>query len=138
MMDFIIKYKWWILISVVLIITIVVVKRRGGIKAITSTLTGKTPKWKTVDSTASVTSTPVSSISSKCSTQSLFPLKKGSSGKQVGALQRYINAVPDSGVEKITVDCDFGPKTEAAVLKGIFVKEVTSTAYNQYQVNKFE
>lgn len=42
-----------------------------------------------------------------------FPLKKGSGGKNVESLQKYLN---NSGSYKLKVDGKFGEKTESAVL----------------------
>lgn len=41
-----------------------------------------------------------------------FPLKRGSKGRQVVALQRFLNATDSSN--KLTPDGNFGPVTEAA------------------------
>lgn len=62
-----------------------------------------------------------------------FPLKKGSKGDRVKVVQRWCNWAKDC---ELTVDGDFGSKTEAAVQKcvsvdGVYVNYVPESAYNQ-------
>lgn len=109
MWDFIVKYKWIILGIIILIILFIIARRKGwfsskkpfdkvepalpGAGAYTSPLTGTT-----------------------CNQKASFPLELGSKGKQVGALQNFLNnlpGVPDKN--KLKVDCIFGEKTRNAV-----------------------
>lgn len=133
MLEFINKYKWWIIIIVVAIIVIVVIyKNRAPKKAV---VPPNELDWAVTGATASGGGGGLSGA--KCLAQSSFPLKKGSTGKQVGALQKFINAVP-SNPNKITVDCDFGNQTENAIFAGLGIKEVNLGMYKMYDVYKFE
>jgi len=130
MIEFINKYKWWILATIIIIAIIIILWKRKPTKAPAS----EQSEWTSTGATASGGGGGLSST--KCQQQSVFPLKIGSTGKQVGALQKFINSVPSS--TKLTVDCDFGAKTEANVLAGIGTKEVSLGAYKAYNIYKFE
>lgn len=139
MWDFIVKYKWWIIAIVVLIIIIVIARRRGGVGNILKSQ----PKPGTEDgggwgSTSSTTPTYTGTPSAgNCMTDASFPLKVGSKGKQVGALQKFINDVPKN-TTKITVDCDFGPQTLDKVKQGIFKDQVSKADYISYNIAAWE
>jgi hypothetical protein len=133
MWDFVVKYKWWILAIIVLIIIIIVIKRRGGVQQIVS---GKSPTNTIV---ANNSGSSVNTSTSKCSTNATFPLGSGSVGKEVGALQNYINEVykQNNMNKSISVDCDFGPQTATAVQSVLNKPTVTKNEYNDYNVNAF-
>lgn len=70
--------------------------------------------------------------SSTTSRNDNFPLKKGSKGERVKVVQKFCNWAKDCG---LTVDGDFGSRTEAAVKKcvsvdGVEANYVSETAYN--------
>lgn len=134
MWDFIVKYKWAILIVIVVIIIIIVIYNYNKNKKATPSSVPGSSEWTNTGAVASGGGGGLSST--KCQEQSVFPLKKGSVGKQVGALQKFINAVPSSN--KLTVDCDFGNATESEVLRGIGKKEVDLGTYKSYNIWKFE
>src|SRR3990167_9068845 len=111
MKEFILKYKWWILAAIAIIIIIIVIRKRGGIKSLmTGSSATSTNSWQPV------TSAPPAYGGSgltgaSCTNDASFPLKLGSRGKQVGALQKFINSVPANTSNKVTVDCVFGEQT---------------------------
>ena len=58
-----------------------------------------------------------------CLSNAAFPLKKGSRGMQVLALQKYLNDASKDNA--LSLDCIFGQKTENAVIKQtMFVKNI--------------
>ncbi len=59
---------------------------------------------------------------------SLFPLKRGSKGEFVKNVQKFLNWKYKAG---LTVDGDFGPKTETAVLKFLKVKTISQGLYKE-------
>ena len=65
-----------------------------------------------------------------------FPLKKGSGGSKVEALQEYLNDVGDYG---LVVDGKFGKNTESAVKEelGNGIKTISETYYNDF-VKEYE
>lgn len=134
MWEFLVKYKWWIIIAIVVIIVIIVIYNRNKNKNSQTTNPQNQSQWSQTGSSASGGGGGLSST--KCQEQSVFPLKKGSVGKQVGALQKFINAVPTSN--KLTVDCSFGSATESEVFRGIGKKEVDLATYKSYNIWKFE
>lgn len=134
MWAFVVKYKWWILGAVILIILIIIARRQGWFRA-------KPPVQSTDWKPAVATSTgSIGSLTgSKCNQDANFPLKRGVKGKQVGALQRYINTLLEQkGMPTISVDCDFGPKTEEQVLAGIGQDYVSLGNYISYNITAFE
>lgn len=138
MKQFILKYKWWILGAIILIILIIVARRQGWFGKKISASSKVSGNWTKVP-TSSVPSYSGTSTSSKCSQNADFPLKKGSVGKQVGALQRYINYIrKQKGKTTISEDCDFGPATESAVLEGIGQDYVSLGNYIGYNITAFE
>lgn len=66
-------------------------------------------------STTPAITTPTSSTSSSSSPKSEFPLKKGSKGPLVRELQTAINVLLPLPLVRLTVDGDFGTKTETAL-----------------------
>lgn len=134
MWEFLVKYKWWIIVTIIIIVVIVIIYNNNKNKT-TQPINSQTQnQWSSTGSSASGGGGGLSST--KCQTQSIFPLKKGSTGKQVGALQKFINAVPTSN--KLTVDCDFGNATESEVFRGIGKKEVDLATYKSYNIWKWE
>lgn len=134
MWEFLVKYKWWIIIAIVVIIIIILIYRYNKNKAAQTANPQTQNQWSSTGSSSSGGGGGLTST--KCQEQSVFPLKKGSTGKQVGALQKFINAVPSSN--KLTVDCDFGNATEAEVFRGIGKKEVDLATYKSYNIWKWE
>lgn len=53
----------------------------------------------------------------KCFKKDDFPLKKGSQGVNVKAVQTLLKKIDRTTLPKFGVDCDFGSETEAAVMK---------------------
>lgn len=68
-------------------------------------------------------------------TASVFPLKQGSRGKEVQALQRFLNQ--SDSTNKLTVDGIFGGATQRAWLKEQNGNVVTQEYYNLF-VKRFE
>jgi len=60
---------------------------------------------------------------------SVFPLKNGSRGNEVRALQTYLNGKMPAPMAKLTVDGIFGAKTEAAVKSVFNTSSVTEALY---------
>lgn len=58
-----------------------------------------------------------------------FPLQKGSKGEKVQYLQRYLNTYHAAG---LTVDGNFGAKTENALKKALNIIKVSESDYNKY------
>lgn len=87
---------------------------------------GETNGWEKPTNSTGGTSPSTSSRNDN------FPLKKGSKGERVKVVQKFCNWAKDCG---LTVDGDFGSRTEAAVKKCVFVdgveaNYVSETAYN--------
>ena len=68
-------------------------------------------------------------------TSTVFPLKQGSRGKEVEALQRFLNQTDSTN--KLTVDGIFGGATQRAWLKEQNGNVVTQEYYNLF-VKRFE
>jgi len=134
MWDFIVKYKWWIIAIIAIIIIVIILYNRNKTKSHSSQSGTQNNQWNQTGSFASGGGGGLTST--KCQQQSQFPLKKGSVGKQVGALQKFINSV--EGSNKLTVDCDFGNATETEVFRGIGKKEVDLGTYKSYNIWKWE
>lgn len=66
-------------------------------------------------------------------TQGVFPLKRGSTGREVEQLQLFLI----SKGEGITADGKFGPKTEIALQNALQVKEVSRNLFRQNQIGGF-
>lgn len=60
-----------------------------------------------------------------------FPLKKGSKGEEVKALQKALNKYVAPPMALLEVDGDFGSKTENLLFSKFGVKEVTEANYNK-------
>lgn len=74
-----------------------------------------------------------------------FPLRKGSTGKYVAALQEWLNnKQPLSGIDYVAVDGVFGKKTLAALnetwkaLHGYGIREVNEVLYLSEGMNAYE
>lgn len=64
-----------------------------------------------------------------------FPLKYGSTGKEVSNLQAYLNTANTAG---IGVDGIWGPETEAAVKKYLGRTEISKELYDELMRTKIE
>lgn len=74
-----------------------------------------------------------------------FPLRKGSTGRYVAALQEWLNnKQPLSGIDYVAVDSVFGEKTLAALnetwkaLHGYGIREVNEVMYLSEGMNAYE
>ena len=136
MLEFVQKYKWWILAIIIIIILIILIKRKGGVKSFLGM--GETAEFTPASNNAGLGSSAL--IGSVCAQDAPFPLMNGSKGKQVGALQKFINAtaqVKGWGINLAT-DCSFGNNTEDAVEFGINKIIVSKADYDRYNVKAYE
>ncbi len=61
-----------------------------------------------------------------------FPLKLGSKGSEVTAVQKYLNSKYNAG---LVTDGDWGPATDAAVLKYLNRDNVSQAVYDKWNLS---
>lgn len=64
----------------------------------------------------------------------VFPMKKGSTGKGVEQLQRYLNQKYSAGLR---VDGDWGDKTETAVQTYLKRDNISEEVYNKWNLSSY-
>lgn len=82
------------------------------------------------DASAPAPTNPTGEVDS----QDVFPLKRGSKGREVEQLQLFLI----SKKEDITADGKFGPKTEGALQNVLKVKEVSKNLFKENQIGGFK
>lgn len=107
----------------VLIIILVIVKKI--ISAPVDDDVTKQLKKQATGTTGSGSSTPKTSWENIA----VFPLKLGSKNYFVGEVQKALNNYHKAGIK---VDNDFGPVTNAAVVKYLSTPEITTTQYDAF------
>jgi hypothetical protein len=115
--------KLWIIIAVIVVIIALIIvmvwyKKKKALETM-SAVTSKTPVSQGNAATSQATNQ-----------SQVFPLKMGSTGNEVKTLQKYLNAINNTGLANLAVDGIFGAKTLQMLQTRLGVNNYSQSDYN--------